>query len=45
MTEQKLEHPVGEEGEFITRCSVGRLFTEKAIRGMSTECKKAIFSY
>lgn len=32
MTEQKLEHPVGEEGEFITRCSVGRLFTEKAIR-------------
>ena len=29
----KVEHPAGEEGEFITKHSVGKLFTAKGIRG------------
>lgn len=33
MKEQKVEHPLGEDGEFMTRCSVGKLMTEKCIRG------------
>ncbi|XP_011406188.1 PREDICTED: uncharacterized protein LOC100633014 [Amphimedon queenslandica] len=32
MTEQKVDHPPQEDGEFMTRCSVGKLMTEKCIR-------------
>ena len=31
--EYKLEHPPGEEGEFITKYSFGKFFTAKGIRG------------
>lgn len=33
MSEQLLEHPPDDEGEYLTRCSVGKLLTEKCIRG------------
>lgn len=33
MTEQKVDHPPQEDGEFMTKCSVGKLMTEKCTRG------------
>jgi hypothetical protein len=38
MSEQRLEHPPGEDGEFLTRVSVGKLYTEKCIRGVQYIC-------
>lgn len=32
-TEYKVEHPPGEEGEFITKYGFGKLYTAKGIRG------------
>ena len=37
MTEQKVDHPPQEDGEFMTRCSVGKLMTEKCIRGKAIQ--------
>lgn len=33
ISEQKLDHPPNDGGEFITKCSDGKIVTEKCIRG------------